>query len=878
MVKNKLQEVESKASLFSMIENGALILTVNKRLARYIQEIYDKEQSGKGKLTWDTPDIYMVSTWIANLFQGLSDKPILSQEQAHYIWEDIISNDNVDIMHPHEGVTRVAEAYQIIHDYLLALPDDNIFTEEVERFSRWKRIFEDICNKKGFVPMEKVTEKVIQAIQARKIIPHRQVMFCGFDEIKPVYKSLIDTLEKTGSNIIFWYPCAPVRNKPCLVQPSCPEEEVSYVARWVRSLIEKGEKDIAVVVPKLGFYRSLIERIFAEELAPESVLPDHSEVMPFNISLGLPLKSTGLIDIALKVLECDIRKTPIEVISALLRSPYLGDSWEEMGEWAILDLELRKLNRLNLSFKDIINTAEKKNSGKRFARILHSIIELRRSQPAEAYPGYWARYFYNLLRSLKWPGPRTLDSIEYQTIGSWHDLLDTFTSLDDIASPMLKQKAIDLLKWFACTRIFQPESRQGYIQIMGILEASGMTFDHLWILGMYEDAMPSSPRPNPFLPISLQKASGVEHSSVEKELDFARRVMDRLYSSSSHIIASCPKQKDGQDISPSWFVMSLEDAPIEELPESSLISKMMGISKGRLESIEDYKISPLKTTGVIKGGAKILKDQAMCPFRAFAYHRLMAETPEIPESGILVKDRGTVIHMALEYIWKELKSSKVLDTHDHIEDIIEDAVYYALKKYLQDRKGSSYFEIEAKRTRQLLREWLDLEKTRPPFKIQATEEKDNITIGGLPVRIKIDRIDQLQDGKYLLIDYKTGEVNKKDWYKDRLTEPQLPLYALNVKGLKGITFAKIKPGGCKFTGIMDGPECFSNISPFTHGTENKYESWRDLILEWEAKLKGLAKEFIEGRADVCPVDEENTCRLCKLQPLCRITDKTYAEG
>jgi len=784
MVKNKLQEVESKASLFSMIENGALILTVNKRLARYIQEIYDKEQSGKGKLTWDTPDIYMVSTWIANLFQGLSDKPILSQEQAHYIWEDIISNDNVDIMHPHEGVTRVAEAYQIIHDYLLALPDDNIFTEEVERFSRWKRIFEDICNKKGFVPMEKVTEKVIQAIQARKIIPHRQVMFCGFDEIKPVYKSLIDTLEKTGSNIIFWYPCAPVRNKPCLVQPSCPEEEVSYVARWVRSLIEKGEKDIAVVVPKLGFYRSLIERIFAEELAPESVLPDHSEVMPFNISLGLPLKSTGLIDIALKVLECDIRKTPIEVISALLRSPYLGYSWEEMSERAILDLELRKLNRLNLSFKDIINTAEKKNSGKRFARILHSIIELRRSQPAEAYPGYWARYFYNLLRSLKWPGPRTLDSIEYQTIGSWHDLLDTFTSLDDIASPMLKQKAIDLLKWFACTRIFQPESRQGYIQIMGILEASGMTFDHLWILGMYEDAMPSSPRPNPFLP----------------------------------------------------------------------------------------------TTGVIKGGAKILKDQAMCPFRAFAHHRLMAETPEIPESGILVKDRGTVIHMALEYIWKELKSSKVLDTHDHIEDIIEDAVYYALKKYLQDRKGSSYFEIEAKRTRQLLREWLDLEKTRPPFKIQATEEKDNITIGGLPVRIKIDRIDQLQDGKYLLIDYKTGEVNKKDWYKDRLTEPQLPLYALNVKGLKVITFAKIKPGECKFTGIMDGPECFSNISPFTHGTENKYESWRDLILEWEAKLKGLAKEFIEGRADVCPVDEENTCRLCKLQPLCRITDKTYAEG
>ena len=74
---------------------------------------------------------------------------------------------------------------------------------------------------------------------------------------------------------------------------------------------------------------------------------------------------------------------------------------------------------------------------------------------------------------------------------------------------------------------------------------------------------------------------------------------------------------------------------------------------------------------------------------------------------------------------------------------------------------------------------LRIEAKRVPFTVEATEKVlDDVSVGGLKLRLRADRVDRVGDGKRLLLDYKSGEVATKDWEGMRPNEPQLPLYAI----------------------------------------------------------------------------------------------------
>ena len=81
-------------------------------------------------------------------------------------------------------------------------------------------------------------------------------------------------------------------------------------------------------------------------------------------------------------------------------------------------------------------------------------------------------------------------------------------------------------------------------------------------------------------------------------------------------------------------------------------------SARKLETFEDRKAPPV-SPGKVRGGTRVLADQAACPFRAFAKWRLSAEELEEPESGLDPRDRGKLLHALMREIWTRLKSSPV---------------------------------------------------------------------------------------------------------------------------------------------------------------------------------------------------------------------------
>src|SRR5205814_7752763 len=123
-------------------------------------------------------------------------------------------------------------------------------------------------------------------------------------------------------------------------------------------------------------------------------------------------------------------------------------------------------------------------------------------------------------------------------------------------------------------------------------------------------------------------------------------------------------------------------------------------SSRKLESFEDWR-APKVTPGKMRGGTRVLADQAMCPFRAFARWRLGAEEMEEPSPGLDARDRGKLLHALMREIWTRVRSHSNLNKD--LSTVIAQSAATAVKEMgLEGR----FAELERERLARLAREWL----------------------------------------------------------------------------------------------------------------------------------------------------------------------------
>jgi len=186
--------------------------------------------------------------------------------------------------------------------------------------------------------------------------------------------------------------------------------------------------------------------------------------------------------------------------------------------------------------------------------------------------------------------------------------------------------------------------------------------------------------------------------------------------------------------------------------------------------------------------------------------------------------------------------------------------------------GGACLALEQERLATLLEAWLELEAERPqPFAVVAREERVALTLAGLELTLKLDRVDQLDDGSEIVIDYKSGSSNLAGVFRERPDAPQLPLYSLaRGPALAGVAFAQLRPRDLRFRAAGRGeglPEMERNLARGIAG-DPAVEDWQGLRAAWKTRLEGLAGELMHGHAAVDPL--ANACRHCDLASLCRI--------
>jgi ATP-dependent helicase/nuclease subunit B len=203
------------------------------------------------------------------------------------------------------------------------------------------------------------------------------------------------------------------------------------------------------------------------------------------------------------------------------------------------------------------------------------------------------------------------------------------------------------------------------------------------------------------------------------------------------------------------------------------------------------------------------------------------------------------LHDALAIIWRQLTDQSTLLALDEtalttLINTTTQTVVDALKQKRGTSIGIFYAQLEQERLTQLIADWLAQEKTRPAFTVVAIEEEVQIAFSGLPLRLRIDRIDQLHNGEFMLIDYKTGQPKLQSWQGERMDEPQLPLYAVTATSqVAAIAFAQINAKAMKWIGVGELTMNHDGIYPGK-------QPWQQQLQEWQMHLQQLATDFIQG--------------------------------
>ena len=886
----------SKAQVFALLaeglRGGATVVTPNRRLATVLRRDFDDTRAAQGITVWESADILPFSAFVERAYEDAlySDRatelPILLtavQEQA--LWEIVIRSSEAGgtLLAIPETAALAREAWQLAHAWHL-LPRLRSFplNEDGKAFHDWAQRYESISRRDRYTDSARVVDVIVPLLGRAEIRKPKVLVCYGFDIVTAQQVSLLTQIGAAGCEVAF---AGPEGRKTSAQRAAYIDtrDEIRHAAVWARARLEAHRAArIGVVVPELARHRKAIERTFSSIMEPDHALPGaRQRVLPFNMSLGEALTSYPLVNAAFLVLELVGREMDFERASRLVRSPFLAGGEIEMTRRARLDAELRQRAEPMITIDRLLTLMTRDDAPRCpvLAQRLSALAAFRKAGLFGAQsPSAWAKGLSGALNIVGFPGDRGLDSVEYQTLKKWHEVVAGFAALDRVVPRAGYTEMVSRLRRMASDTLFQPETPDVPIQILGVLEAAGMEFDHLWVMGLSDEAWPQSPRPNPFLPVELQCAAKLPQSSAAESLELARGLTNGWLACAQEVIVSHPRREEDRELKPSPLISDIPADAID-LPDYTSYREVVHRSR-RIEAVEDRKAPALDKTAAAGGGTAVIRDHAACPFRALARHRLGAEGLHAPHAGLGAMERGTLVHRVLAQAWSQLKTKSALDAIGaaDLEALLKRAAEEAVARVKRDRPttlSGRFAEIEKQRLIRLAHAWLDQEKKRGSFAVIATEDKRHVGIGGLAFNARLDRVDELDDGRRIVIDYKTGAPAAGAMLGERPDEPQLPLYLVTAEpGAAAVAFAQVKAGEMRFAALARDGDLLPGVKAFSESRyRDRHGSWEEAVAAWRADLARIAASFAGGDAEVDPKEYPGSCRYCDVKPFCRIYER-----
>ena len=275
----------------------------------------------------------------------------------------------------------------------------------------------------------------------------------------------------------------------------------------------------AIVSPQLEAESVFARRVLGQALAGR----DGAPALAFNVAVGRPLDEWPMARAALAWLralaECaDGKGCGVQTLGAALLAGHCAGDVRERSRLSAIDARWRRDARQRVSAQE---WRRQLSMTPVLAQAWNQAMDIWTQGGRKASCDVWMPRMKAALTALGFPGEAALDSVAYQVMGALGEALGSFSALAPAAAAGRAGRRAPV-ESVARTATFQPQrDPSARLDVLGLLEAEGGYWDGVWVLGLTDDVLPASPKPNPLLPLAVLRQARAPRATPEREREWA---------------------------------------------------------------------------------------------------------------------------------------------------------------------------------------------------------------------------------------------------------------------------------------------------------------------------------------------------------------------
>lgn len=831
-----------------------------------------------GAKAWASCDVIPWEAWLARCSAAVRHGPprelrLLGAAEEWLLWRDAAATacEGLELLAPAQLADALRRSSALMRDWGMRWPGAP--TPEASVLLQARQIFSDRCSALRARPVSDWSQALQQQLRAEPV----PLVFAGFGAMG---EPLALRLRELGAT--FWPAQTAADSQPPCQFVACadPADELRQAARWCRELLQRDpHARVLVVDPMLARRRALAVQVFEHELHGCGLLDGPAEPL-FAIEGGQELAGYAMVAAALGLLELGGGSLEFPALAALLRSPYMGCGTSAQRATLELSLRARNVQRANCASLRALARPHDAADDSALATALEHMSTVMATSAGERESGAgWARRFAALLEAGGWPGAQPLGSEEQQQCERFRELLGEFSMLGGGEPLLTCGQAVELLRALAMRTAYDSATGDTPVTLTSSTDDPLTAYDGIWVAGLGADTWPEPSRADPFVPLAAQRAVSFPAASPQGRLGAAQRAMAAWRRCARQLVYSWPGSDGDVPLLPS----SLLAVPRhdESTPPDPTVQPLADVLVTTLRRGAHREPRPLDRARAwpagrpLIGGTGVLQLQSLCPFRAVAESRLGAVPVPEPTPGLDRRERGRLLHRALELTWGQLGNSRELlrcaGDGASLATLVRTASERALRERLVHRAqplATALAENETLRVATLVQQLLHQELQRAAageFRIAALEESRDCELGGRALRVRMDRLDQLGDGRMVVIDYKSGAAQGFRPLDERPRQAQLLVYALLAgSNVAGVAAVHLLADQIRWRGAVADDSLLPALGRMRAPTA----PWPELLAHWRRVIERLVQDFTAGEAAVDPLP--GVCRTCSLAALCRV--------
>jgi RecB family exonuclease len=879
-----------QAALLSQCQPGTLILTSGGRLARHLKHRYRESQMAAGKTGWASPDILTLNAWIWKAWNMTwpSTRP-LSYLSCLALWKEASSRvpppgpflPDLKLFH------ALDETYAVLVRHGLptqgpAASATPLIAWRQEIMQTFETLAKDLRSfHPAFLPVY-----LARAIREGAVSQPETVVLAAFEAPAPIEEALFECLASVCAVRRIDLPAGTPEKTDGVVLPSRKQE----VAWLTRQLVMDAQtiplNRIGVVVPDTEIYAPYIRQAFREIMGGAL----DQTLSAYNISMGTPLLERSLVQAGLLPLSFWAQGEPRTLLLSMVLSSYYG-------RWATERDHIARAGQTPELFARL-------NGGEpTLEEALGAFVQVSARTGSQ-----WVRTLKTFFDALGFPV--TIDEAD---TGAWRhlrtilnrireDLKGTYMGLTDFMGLLHHLLSEDL--------VHIRGSEEAGIQVLGIIESRGLSFEKLYVLGLSAGSLPRPVRPLPFL--DVWERHQVQGATAESQFRFAQEAFRHLLACAPHVTLIRPEEESAEPLAPSAFwaqavaeethhVIDVWNAPDAVWARAAWLQRAKkGLERPAVfppadPPVEGHLLS--KTVSVSH-----LSTAFVCPFRFYTETILQVFPLDELIIGISPLDRGNRLHKVLALFTRRCRDEGLAGKTDRAameailkacsDEVLASSGCGEARHTGEDALGQHGWTMECRRwmgdkseVPGLLTQWLDLELQRldEGWRWLCEESSfDDLTFPDWPFSVsgRIDRIDYHKDKGFMLWDYKSGEQPTRQAVVEYLIDPQIPAY---VQAAKEHRIAEVEKELGPNVHISGGYISLKTPSGVTHkDLAPTGGSWDKVLKRWKEAVARLGKVLASGqfRAEPYPVSDgvgqEMACQYCPYRPLCGRKEATYS--